>query len=104
MATETSVSFPLREDEDVPEIYADAAAGCSYMNGVIHITFWALREDPSSDPPKHYRKITTRLAIPIAGARDLQNRIAEVEARLRTRGTPQSADRPIVMSGPATRQ
>jgi hypothetical protein len=106
MAKDNSVSIPLplRDDDTVVEVYADAAAGCSFLNGVFHLTFWALREDTSTDPPQHYRKITTRLAIPIAGARDLQHRIAEVEAKLRVRGAVQTADRPIVMSGPVTRQ
>ena len=96
----------LREDEYVTEQYADGIAECTFLNGVLHISFWTLRTDCSMEPPRYYRKVTLRLVVPIAGAIELHERVAKMLEALEGRGTIQrSATSPLqIMSGPQTRQ
>jgi hypothetical protein len=87
----TSAQQPpmLREDEGIAEQYADGIAECTFLNGVLHISFWTLRTDCAAEPPKYYRKVTTRIVLPIAGAMDLQERITRMLKVLEAHGTIQ---------------
>jgi hypothetical protein len=79
MSSTTAQKPPmLRENEDIVEQYADGIAECTFLNGVLHISFWTLRTDCAAEPPKYYRKVTTRLVLPIAGTMELQERITKM--------------------------
>jgi hypothetical protein len=90
---------PLRSNDEVAEHYADGPIGVDYFGGNLHITFFTIRSDHSVNPVKQYRQVTSRLVVPIAGAIDLQNTIANLISTLRQQGVVHS-----IMPGPQTRQ
>jgi hypothetical protein len=90
---------PVRNDDRILEHYVDAPVGFNFVNGNAHITFVTLRIDHSTDPPAHYRQVTLRLVIPLAGAFDLQNTITRMMSMLQQQGLVQP-----IMPGPQTRQ
>jgi hypothetical protein len=107
MSSTTTQQPPMiREDEHIAERYADGIAECTFLNGVLHISFWTLRTDCAAEPPKYYRKVTTRVVLPIAGAMELQDRITNMLNVLEAQGT---IKRPVasglqVIPGPQTLQ
>jgi hypothetical protein len=107
MSSTTTQQPPMiREDEHIAEQYADGIAECTFLNGVLHISFWTLRTDCAGEPPKYYRKVTTRVVLPIAGAMELQDRIMKMLNVLEAQGT---IKRPVasglqVTPGPQTLQ
>ena len=96
----------LREDEDIAEQYADGIAECTFLNGVLHISFWTLRTDCAAEPPKYYRKVTTRIVLPIAGAMELQERVTKMLKVLEAQGTIKrpAASGLQIIPGPQTLQ
>jgi hypothetical protein len=95
---------PLVSGDESLEQYADGIAECTFLNGVLHLSFWTLRTDATSEPARYYRKVTTRLVLPIAGAMELAERIGKMVARLETTGTIQRPTKSQIMAGPGTRQ
>jgi len=98
-----AISMPpppaVQNDDRVLEHYADGALGVNFLNGNLHITFFTLRTDHTSDPAPQYRQVTLRLVIPLAGGIDLQNNIGGIISLLQQQGIVQP-----IMPGPQTRQ
>lgn len=90
---------PLRDNDLNLEHYADGPVGVNFLNGNLHITFVTIRSDHSSDPALHYRQVTLRLVMPLAGVIDLQNGLAGIISNLQQQGIIQP-----IMPGPQTRQ
>ena len=90
---------PVRENDQIPEHFADAPIGVNFLNGNLHITFATLRSDHTTDPPSQHRQVTLRLVMPLAGVIDLQNSIAGLMSLLQQQGMIQP-----IMPGPQTRQ
>ncbi len=83
-ATRTQLP-PLKDNPDAVEIYADSVAGYLYQNGIFKLTLATVRVDHTKDPPAQHRAVTARLALPFAGAVELQSvligAINELEAK-----------------------
>ena len=99
MSQSPSNTTPVRNDDRVPEHYADGPIGINLFNGNLHITFATVRTDHSTKPTLQYRQVTLRLVIPLAGAVDLQSHISRIISLLQAQGTIQP-----VTPGPPTRQ
>ena len=35
----------------------------TFLKGVLHLSFWTLRTDATSEPARYYRKVTVRLVL-----------------------------------------
>jgi hypothetical protein len=90
---------PLHDDDRIMEHYADGPVGGNFLNGNLHIAFFTLRADHTSDPPSQHRQVTLRLVLPLAGMLDLQKNLAGIMSILQQQGTIQP-----IMPGPQTRQ
>jgi hypothetical protein len=104
MSGESSEQPPLVSGDEILEQYADGVAECTFLNGVLHLSFWTLRADGASEPARYCRKITARLVLPIAGAMELGERIGKMVTRLESQGTIQRPTKLHIMGGPETRQ
>src|SRR5574337_958722 len=62
---------PLKNDDSVPEIYADSFTGVVVSHGNLNLTFAALRADHSLSPPTNFRKVVNRLVLPASVAVEL---------------------------------
>jgi hypothetical protein len=76
---------PLKDNPDAIEIYADGVAGYLYQNGIFKLTLATVRVDHTKEPPAQHRAVVARLALPFAGAVELQSvltgAIKELEAK-----------------------
>ena len=99
-------SLPLVYGDDVVEQYADGIAECTFLNGVLHLSFWRLRTDASSEPLHYYRKVTMKLVVSMSGAIELHDWIGKLMAQLESQGMIQrpSSSRLHTMPGPETKQ
>ena len=74
--------LPLKNDDRVQEVYADALVSVNFTNGNFHLTFASVRTDHSVEPPSTYRHVIARLVVPANCAVDMQTTIARVVADL----------------------
>src|SRR5262249_25095050 len=75
--------LPLRNDDSVRELYADVIVSITFTNGNFHLTFAAIRSDPSVEPSSNYRHVVARLVLPTNCMMEMQETTARAIAQLR---------------------
>jgi hypothetical protein len=70
--------LPLKDDTSVKEVFAEYSAGLNVLNGNVHITFASVVADHSEEPAPSRRIVSARVVMPIAGAAELRDLLAQL--------------------------
>jgi hypothetical protein len=95
--------LPLTDDVSVKDVFADACAGLSVLNGNVHITFASVIANHSEERAPSRRVVSVRVVMPAAGAAELRDLLAQLLDALDAQGAGATLASPPTVVTPLKR-
>jgi hypothetical protein len=86
-----STQPPLRDANEVREIFADDFLGLTVIGENFKLTFISLQADHAKDPVGHYRQISARLVLPANAAASLRDSLTQALGEMRAKSLFQAS-------------
>ena len=96
--------LPLANDLSVKEVFADACVGLNVLNGNVHFTFAAVVADHAEEHAPSRRVVSARVVMPIAGAAELRDLLAQLLEALDAQGVAATRASPPTVVTPLERR
>jgi hypothetical protein len=95
--------LPLTDDVGVKEVFAEACVGLSVLNGNVHVTFASVIANHSEERAPSRRVVSARVVMPVAGAADLRDLLAQLLDALDAQATGATLASPPTVVTPLKR-
>lgn len=95
--------LPLADDPAVKEVFVEACAGLFVLTGNVHITFASVVADHSEEDAPSRQAVSARVVMPLAGAAELKDLLAQLIDALDAQGAGAAPASPPTVVTPLNR-